>query len=52
MRDPFWESSAQTVISFLMSFTLEALVPEEHDMISMVDLYRQLCDASGGREGH
>lgn len=50
MRDPFWESSAQTVISFLMSFTLEALVPEEHDMISMVDLYRQLCDASGGRK--
>ena len=45
--EPFWETSAQTVISFLIAFTLEALVPEEKNMVSVVELYRQLCTKSG-----
>ena len=45
--DPFWETSARTVISFLIAFTLEALFPEEQDMLSVVDLYRQLSVPSG-----
>ena len=46
-RDPFWWQAAQTVITFLLAFTLEALVPEEHDMISVLNLFRQLCVPSG-----
>ena len=35
------------MITFLLAFTLEALVPEEHDMISVLNLFRQLCVPSG-----
>ena len=46
-QDPFWQQSAQTVITFLIAFILEALVPEEQDMISVLNLFRQLCVPSG-----
>lgn len=46
-KDPFWESAAETVIEFLIAFAMEALVIEEHDMISVVDLFRQLSIPSG-----
>ena len=46
-REPFWQQAAQTVVKFLIAFTLEALVPEEHDMISVVNLFRQLSVPSG-----
>lgn len=41
-RDPFWENSARTVLTFLIAFTKEALVPKEHTMSTVVELYRVL----------
>lgn len=46
-REPFWQQSAQTVVAFLIAFVLEALVPEEHNMISVVNLFRELGVPSG-----
>ena len=46
-REPFWQQSAQTVVAFLIAFTLEALVPEEHNMISALEIFRELCTTSG-----
>ena len=46
-RDPFWRQTAQTVIAFMVGFTLEALIPEEHNMLSVVDIFRQLSVPSG-----
>lgn len=41
-HDPFWEDSARTVLSFLLSFTLEALHDEDHHIGTVVELYRLL----------
>lgn len=41
-KDPFWEDSARTVISFLIAFTLEALRKQEHTMHSVIELFKVL----------
>lgn len=46
-EEVFWEDSAKTVLTFLIAFVMEALVPEEHNMISVLELYHQLCDENG-----
>ena len=46
-KDPFWEDSARTVLTFLIAFVMEALVPEEHDMISVLEMYRQIANPNG-----
>ena len=46
-KEPFWQQAAQTVMTFLIAFTLEALVPEEHHMIAVLDLFRELSSPSG-----
>lgn len=45
--DAFWQDSARTVMTFLLAFTMEALVPEEHTMMSLVELYRMLGTEKG-----
>lgn len=47
VKDPFWEESARTVLTFLIAFVLEAMVTEEHNIISVVDVYRQLTHPDG-----
>ena len=41
-KDPFWTDSARTVLTFLVAFTMEALIPEEHTLMSVLELYRVL----------
>lgn len=39
-KDPFWRNNARTVLTFLLSFTMEALPPEERCLASVAELYR------------
>lgn len=46
-KDPFWEQSAQSVITSLIAYVLEALPREEHNMVNVVKLYRHLSTDVG-----
>lgn len=45
--EPFWEMSAQSYIVFLLAFCLDALPPEEQDMLSVCELHRRFIQPNG-----
>jgi type IV secretion system protein VirD4 len=45
--DPFWEMSSAAMIRFLIAFTLEALPEDEHNMMSVVDLFHTFVQPNG-----
>ena len=38
--EPFWEQAAASYIAFLISYCLEALVPDEHNMVGLCNLHQ------------
>ena len=42
-RDPFWEAAARQYLACLISYVLEALPSEEHDLASVVKLIPVIC---------
>lgn len=45
--EPFWEKAATRYICMLIGFVLEALPPEEQNMISVLRLHREILNGSG-----
>lgn len=41
-NDPFWEKSAQEVIVSLIAYTIEALPVSEHNLVTVVQLFKML----------
>ncbi|RRD92328.1 hypothetical protein EII17_14185 [Clostridiales bacterium COT073_COT-073] len=48
-EDRFWIESARSLVAFLIGFTLEAMVAEEQNIITVVELYRQMRAKEGMR---
>lgn len=47
--DRFWIDSARSLTAFLIGFTLEAFPKEEHNMISVLEIFRCMGDGTGLR---
>ena len=45
--EPFWEQAAASYIAFLISYCLEALVPEEHNMVGLCKLHQTFIKPGG-----
>lgn len=45
--DPFWDMSAQSYIVFLLAFVLDALPPEEQNMLSVCEVHRRFIQPNG-----
>lgn len=43
-NDPFWDETARLVISFLIGFTLEAFDKSEHNLGTVLELYKLLLN--------
>lgn len=50
--EPFWETSAQTVISAMVAYVLEALPEEEHNMYSVLEVFKVFETAQGRKMFH
>lgn len=46
-RDPFWEQAAARHITMLIAYVLEALPPEEQNMLSVCELHRSYLSGEG-----
>lgn len=46
-HDPFWELSAQSYIVFLLAFCMDALPPEEQNMLSVCEIHRRFIRPNG-----
>ncbi len=45
--DPFWELSARSMLEFLISYTLQALPEEDHNMYTVSKLFRSFISPLG-----
>ncbi len=41
--DPFWPTSARTLLACLISYVLEAFVPEERSLVTVTDVFKVMC---------
>jgi type IV secretion system protein VirD4 len=46
-KEPFWDMSSAAMIRFLIAFTLEALPEDEHNMMSVVNLFHTFVKPDG-----
>ncbi|MCM1164820.1 MAG: type IV secretory system conjugative DNA transfer family protein [Lachnospiraceae bacterium] len=46
-NDPFWDMSAQSYVVFLIAFCLDALPPEEQNMMSVCEAHRRFIQPNG-----
>lgn len=47
VTDPYWIEAARSVVAFAIGFTLEAFEPKDHNMTTVVEVFKQLNDESG-----
>ncbi len=45
-KDKFWVNSARTVVECLISYVLEAFVPEEHNLAAVLEVYKVFSNYS------
>ena len=46
-HEPFWETAAQTVLTALIAYVLEACPKEEHNMLSVIEVFKNFEGAKG-----
>lgn len=46
-QDPFWEQAAASLLTFLISYCLEALPENEHNMMTICDLFNAVISPKG-----